>query len=163
MYGHYISLWYIMRIYVYYIVSASRSPPGPSMKWALLHDFGVTFTTLAPLWESILLPWGHFWSTLDALFVTKNRLGRQRCPQRRHHQNKVTYLDTFWRSFSTNCRGFDAKGCVLETGRSFSSILGRFERSRGWAHMRSVHACAVQTHFSVFVFFLKKGSLKTQT
>ena len=24
--------------------------------------------------------------------------------------------------------------------------------------MQSVHACAVQTHFSVFVFFLKKGS-----
>ena len=24
--------------------------------------------------------------------------------------------------------------------------------------MQSVHACAVQTHFSLFVFFLKKGS-----
>jgi len=27
--------------------------------------------------------------------------------------------------------------------------------------MQSVHACAVQTHFSVFVVFLKKGSLKS--
>ena len=28
--------------------------------------------------------------------------------------------------------------------------------------MQSVHACAVQTHFSVFVFFLKKGPFGLQ-
>ena len=42
-----------------------------------------------------------------------------------------------------------------------SSILGRLEGSRGWAHMQSVHACAAQTHFSVFVFLLKKSFLKS--
>ena len=38
----------------------------------------------------------------------------------------------------------------------FSGILGRIERSWGWAHMQSVHACAVQTHFSLFAFFSQK-------
>lgn len=35
-------------------------------------------------------------------------------------------------------------------------MLGRTEHSTGWVHMQSVHACAVQTHFSFVTFFLKK-------
>ena len=42
-------------------------------------DLGVMFITLAPLWGSNLPPWDHLRSTLEALFVSKNRLGRQRC------------------------------------------------------------------------------------
>ena len=30
----------------------------------------------------------------------------------------------------------------------------------GWADMQSVHACAVQTHFSVLILFLKKKCAK---
>ena len=44
----------------------------------------------------------------------------------------------------------------------FSSALGRTEHSTGWAHMQSVHACAVQTHFLVFVIFFKKTSQSVQ-
>ena len=43
----------------------------------------------------------------------------------------------------------------------FLWFFGYPECSKGWAHMQSVHACAVQTHFSVFVLFLKRGSQKT--
>ena len=42
----------------------------------------------------------------------------------------------------------DFEGIVIFI--DFVFVLGR-------AHMQSVHACAVQTHFSVFVFCLKKG------
>ena len=35
--------------------------------------------------------------------------------------------------------------------------LGCPERSKGWAHMQSVHAGAVQTHSSVFTVFLKSA------
>ena len=37
----------------------------------------------------------------------------------------------------------------------FCVILGRPGRSTVWAHMQSVRACAVETHFSIFVHFLK--------
>ena len=57
-------------------------------------------------------------------------------------------------------RTFCVKKCVPTMCSFFSSILGRSEPPTGWAHMQSVHACAVQTHFSVFVLVLKKGSLK---
>ena len=43
----------------------------------------------------------------------------------------------------------------------FPWILGRTEPSTGWAHMQSVNACAVQTHFSVFACLLRKGLLKS--
>ena len=46
---------------------------------------------------------------------------------------------------------------VTETRLCFASILGRIEHYTGWAHMQSVHACAVQTHFLVVVLCLKKG------
>ena len=36
--------------------------------------------------------------------------------------------------------------------------LGCPERSKGWAHMQSVHAGAAQTHFYVFTVFLKSAS-----
>ena len=45
----------------------------------------------------------------------------------------------------------------------FSQFLGCTECSWGWAHMQSVHVYAVQTHFSVVAFFLKKGSLGSST
>jgi len=43
----------------------------------------------------------------------------------------------------------------------FLRFLGRPERFTGWAHMQSVHACAVQTHFSVFACFLKNRLPRT--
>ena len=51
---------------------------------------------------------------------------------------------------------FCADEIVLDARPFFPSILGRIERSRGWANMQSVHACAVQTHFLVFACFLYK-------
>ena len=43
----------------------------------------------------------------------------------------------------------------------FLRFLSRPERSTGWADMQSVHAGAVQTHFSTFAFFLKSSFQKT--
>ena len=37
-------------------------------------------------------------------------------------------------------------------------MLGRFERSRRWAHTQSIHACAVQTHVSNSVLCLQIGA-----
>ena len=116
---------------------------------------------LAHLWYPFGVTFGALWMHFSCPKKDWGAKGAPRGALGRHHQNKVSYLDPFWRSFLTNCGVSDAKRCVLETGRSFSSILGRFERSRGWAHMRSVRARAVKTHFSVFVLVRKKGSLKT--
>ncbi len=50
---------------------------------------------------------------------------------------------------------------VLKYVPFFLRFLGRPERSTGWAHMQSVHAGAVQTHFSDFALFLKNSFQKT--
>ena len=136
-----------------------------------LHHFGVTFITLAPLLESILLPWGHFYhfgtllgsllqpwvhfgSTLDALFASKIGLGRQRCPKRRHPGNKLTHLETFWRHIFVYFRIRMQTKMYSKYVPVFLRFLGRLGRFMGSAHMQSVHACAVQTHFSVVLIFL---------
>ena len=62
----------------------------------------------------------------------------------------------FWYMFCV----FDAKKGVLGTRPSFIVSLGRIGHSMRWAHVQSVHACAVQTHFSVFAFFLEGAAQK---
>ena len=57
-------------------------------------------------------------------------------------------------------RIFLLKSEVLKYVRFFLRVLGRRGRFVGWVHMQSVHACAVETHFSVFAVFLKTCSLK---
>ena len=106
-------------------------------------------------------PWGHFWSPLDAPFVLKNRPGRQRWPRRRHPQNKVTHVDPFGRSFLVYFLVFFVEKWGLETGPFFLRFWGRPERFKGWSHMQSVHACAVQAHFSVFASSLKSRCQQT--
>ena len=43
-------------------------------------------------------------------------------------------------------------------GRNFTQTLKKHKKIKisGYADMQSVHACAVQTHFSIFSFFLKE-------
>ena len=64
----------------------------------------------------------------------------------------------FWHDFRT--RAAKSKTNIyfwwILRGSQFLCIFCLFW---GRAHMQSVHACAVQTHFFVFVFFLKKGSV----
>ena len=72
------------------------------------------------------------------------------------------WQNTFY-IFVLICSCFLCKKMCTWNMSPFSTFFGRIERSWGWAHMQSVHACAVQTHFSVFAFFLEKGSLKSQT
>jgi hypothetical protein len=65
-------------------------------------------------------------------------------------------LETIFRTISD----FSVKTHVLEQVLFFLRFLGRRGRFVGWVHMQSVHACAVETHFSVFAVFLKICSLK---
>ena len=60
--------------------------------------------------------------------------------------------------FSIFCIFCQKRG-VLKYVAFFLRFLGRPERSTGWAHMQSVHAGAVQTHFFSFTFFLKNSYL----
>ena len=68
----------------------------------------------------------------------------------------------FWRPLET-CFSyflhFFQTIAVLKYVPFFLRFLGRPERSTGWAHMQSVHAGAVQTHFFSFALFLKNSSL----
>ena len=44
-------------------------------------------------------PWGHFWSPLDALFVSKNSLEHQRWPKSRPRGATPDISSTFWTPF----------------------------------------------------------------
>ena len=88
------------------IVSASRSPPGQvskrldfwssfSQSWGLWYNFWFIFRSLGTLWER----WGP-------ILVSKNGLGHQRCPRRRHPENKVTFWDWFGSQFLNIFRFF---------------------------------------------------------
>ncbi len=65
-------------------------------------------------------------------------------------------METIFRTFSY----FRVQTHVLEQVPFFLRFVGRRGRFVGWVHMQSVHACAVETHFSVFAVFLKTCSLK---
>ena len=117
-------------------------------------NFLSNFRLLEALWESYGL-----------IFVVKKWLGApnmpQDCPKRRHHLFKGTLcgdiLGTFFHMFCIFC----LKRGVLKYVLLFLRFLGRPEPSTGWAHMQSVHAGAVQTHFSVFAFSLKNRFQQT--
>merc|ERR1711924_401743 len=53
---------------------------------------------------------------------------------------------------------FGLKRVGLKYDPFFLCFFGRPERSKGWANMQSVHAGAVQTHFSIFTLSLKSRS-----
>ena len=101
------------------------------------------------------------WESYGLTFGVKKWLGApnmpQDCPKRRHHVFGVTFLETFWDLFFDIVCIFCKKRWVLTYVPFFLRFLGRPERSTGWAHMQSVHAGAVQTHFCVFAFFLKNS------
>ena len=99
----------------------------------------------------------HFGCT----FRVKTQTGAPKVPQEAPPQKFPNPFGHLGAIIFIHFRVFYVKKCVLETCCVFSRILGRIERSWGWAHMQSVHACAVQTHFSVFDLVLKKGSLKS--
>ena len=127
-------------------------------------NVGCTFSTLAPLWGSIKAPWDHFCSLLDALFVSKNKLGRQTCPKGRHPRFGVTHLGTFWRYLFVLFRVFDATSVYLtHTSLFFLNLLGAVSAlgdgliCNPSTYMQSKHT------FHFLHFFLKKGSLKSPT
>ena len=123
------------------------------------------------LFESFFHLRGHFlsnfrplealWGSYGLIFGVKKWLGApnmpQDCPKRRHPRFAVTFLKTLWSIFFV-CFVFPSKKSGYEICNFFLRFLGRPERSTGWAHMQSVHAGAVQTHFFSFTFFLKIAS-----
>ena len=117
--------------------------------------------------------WDHCWSNFrlpgallgrcGVIFSVKNGLGHQKCPKSR--QSEISGISTHpfgdllelcFRTFSY----FFGKNSGSEICPFFLRFLGRPERSTGWAHMQSVHACAVQTHFSIFALLPKNSFQK---
>ena len=92
----YICVYICRRLHTIIIQSASRSPPGHNKFHGFIYclsafcpesRFLTHFDNCGTLLGSLLQPWVHFWSTLDAVSLSQNRLGRQRCPKRRHPRN----------------------------------------------------------------------------
>ena len=104
--------------------------------------FGVNLATLA----SLLQDFGH-------IFRVKKQTGAPKVPQEAQPPKFPTPFGHFLEAIFTFFHIFYARTCVFKMCSLFSSILGRTQHSTGWAHMQSVHACAVQTHLSVFIFF----------
>ena len=96
---------------------------------------------------------------MGSLFGVRKQLGQQKCPKSRQRGATTKILSPFWRHFGalfSNILYLFAKKHRSEICIFFLRFLGRPERSKGWAHMQSVHAGAVQTHFSMFAVFLKR-------
>ena len=98
--------------------------------------------------------WLHFWCSETHLGAK----GAPGAPQGAHPRNKLTLLETFWSSFFQYFPRFLLKRAVLKWVAFFLQFVGHPERSKGWAHMQSVRAGAVQTHFPVFTLVLKNRS-----
>ena len=125
--------------------------------------FGVTFVHFWDhCWSNFRLP-GALLGRCGLIFSVKNGLGHQKCPKSR--QSEISgisphpfgdLLELCFRTFSY----FFGKNSGSEICPFFRRFLGRPERSTGWAHMQSVHACAVQTHFSIFALLPKNSFQK---
>ena len=130
----------------------------------MLAFFGALFESFSHLWGYFLSNFRSLealWGSYGLIFGVQKWLGApnmpQDCPKRHHHVFGVTLLETFWDLF------FDFLHFLLKKRGSeicpfFLQFLGRPERSTGSAHMQSVHAGAVQTHFFIFTLFLKSSS-----
>ena len=124
--------------------------------------------------ESLLWPWRNFLSLFRHLGVTfgalwmhfscqKTDWGAKGAPRGASTIIPYHIWVPFWIYFP-HFFGFSIqKVCTWYTTLFFSQFLWCTECSWGWAHMQSVHVYAVQTHFSLFACFLKKGSLKSPT
>ena len=76
-------------------------------------------------------------------------------PKRRHPRNKVTLWDTFCCQFWEKIVCLGCKNMVLHNVTVFIQFWHLLRRSKECSHMQSVHAGAVQTHFSIFAFILR--------
>ena len=124
--------------------------------WRHVDHFGALFGSRWRLW-------GHFWSTWDALFMSKTDWGAKGAPRGARGGPPPKYTHPFGHLLETIVHIFSdvrVKTHVCEEVPFFLRFLGRRGRFVGWVHMQSVRACAVETHFSVFAVFLKIGSLK---
>ena len=123
------------------------------------------FDALEPLWRScksafcdlgghfwsilgsLMYPWGHFWSTVGILFVSKNRLGRQRCPNEQKPQNKVTLLECILVSFFNNFRFFRVASRELSKRPRKKCLLGPGQTSKTKPSLKREHDLQVLTKF----------------
>ena len=113
---------------------------------SFLKHFSVPGSTLGALWANFL--------------NQKSAWGSKGAPRGATPEIK----SPFWRPFGAlflNIVAFSVKNRGSEIGCFFLIFFGHPERSKGWAHMQSVHAGAVQTHFFIFTLFLKSRSQKT--
>ena len=102
---------------------------------------------------------------MGSFLGSKNGLGTKHAPRGapRGATTKIPspILDSFWSSFLSIFEILGLKRVGLTYIPFFRRFLGRPERSKGWANMQSVHAGAVQTHFSIFALSLKSSPQNT--
>ena len=137
--------------------------------FCVLHWFRCTFKVFLITLKSHLTSFSFPGVTLGApgaYFGSQNMIrgtqNTQEPPKKRHLGNKLIHLDTFWTSFLTFFAVLLLKKMILRHVPIFLRFWGGPERYTGRAHMQSVHACAVQTHFSYFVFSLKSSIQKAR-
>ena len=144
---------------MFIIVIASRSLPGlwnPLLEevpgrqiWRHFCDIGTTFGVHFGSWGSLL---EHFGGT----FREKIQTGAPKVPTGASPPFRSHLLGYLFGDFLCMFCAFDGKKVSLEHDLLFIAILGRIGHSMRWAHVQSVHACAVQTHFLVFALLLLK-------
>ena len=131
----------------------------------MLAFFGALFESffhLRGIFLSNFRPLEALWGSYGRIFGVKKWFGHQTCPKiaprsvspfRGHLFGDL--LEYVFRIFCI----FRLKRRLLKYVPFVLRFLGRPELSTGPAHMQSVQAGAVQTHFFSFAFFLKNSSL----
>ena len=126
--------------------------PGFVQLWCLLGPRGRHL-------GSVLAPFGALCAKSGAQTTSKTVFERRRRPREPPVQIRTQLAHPTGLQFGTKfqkiCRKAGKKRVFFEH-LFFSPLLGRPGRSTAGAHMQSAHACAVETHFSVFGVCSKK-------
>jgi hypothetical protein len=124
---------------------------------ALLGSLGVIFelcSVLGGTLGSLLEPFG-------CTFRVKKQTGAPKVPQEAPPPKFPHPFGPLWEVIFHIFIYFVVQKVVLKHVPFFLRFWGRPERFKGWAHMQSVRAGSIQTHFSDFVLFLKNGRQQT--
>ena len=151
----------ICTVPIIFLPNMLKKQNGMLAFWGALFE---SFFHLRGIFLSNFRPLEALWGSYGLIFGVKKWFGHQTCPKIAPRSVFPVSGSPFWRSFGvifSYFLYFSPKKKASEICSFFSSIFGSPELSTGRAHMQSVHAGAVQTHFFSFALFLKSSSQQT--
>ena len=100
---------------------------------------------------------GALWAHLGGQKTTWDTQSAPRAAQGPQPKNTLTHFETCLEPISSKNPDFAGKKRLLKSMCFLRSFLRHLGHCMAWAHMQSVRACAVETHFSIIYLFSKKA------